>query len=86
MTDKTLPVRDPATAIIRKVPGKDEPSLALQIIRLTGCYAWIEPNGIINMERPGSAMELIRINGVVIYQQPARLTNNSSLKGRISTD
>lgn len=78
---KLLPVRDPGTAIIRKVPGKDKPGLALFITRFSGCYAWIETDGIINMERPGPTVEVVRINGVVIFKQPARLTVNSSPQG-----
>jgi hypothetical protein len=78
---KLLPVRDPGTAIIRKVPGKDKLSLALQIQRFTGRRAWVE-HGIVNMEHPGPFMELVQINGVVIFkQQPARDFSNRNPKG-----
>jgi len=79
---KHLPVRDPGTAIIRKVPGKDKMQLAMFIKRFTGLHAWVE-HGIIEVEYPRPSTEVVRINGVTIFKQPARgiINSNSSPQG-----
>ena len=64
-----IPVRDPRTAIIRKIPcldGRTPMDLAVTIKKGLGLYSWVE-NGIVNFD-PKPTTELVSLCGVVVYR------------------
>lgn len=64
-----IPVRDPRTAIIRKVPCQTERTpmeLAQSIKRAFDLYSWVE-NEIVYLD-PKPITELVSLHGVVVYR------------------
>lgn len=64
-----IPVRDPRTAIIRKVPCQVERTpmeMAKSIKKAFGLYSWVEGK-IVNFN-PKPITELVSLHGVVVYR------------------
>ena len=67
---KHLPVRNPRTARIHPVPGKDKLEVAHALLRLGMGPVWRTPKGIIEFA-PHPWVELVSLRGVVVYRAAA---------------